>query len=157
MNDQQQSLQRLRSSASGAALVRAYASMEPDPAIRNPDYLAREFLDADMRPPADAPDKVKNFREELERILPGAYHFQNSRTKHIDARILAAIKGGVRQVVLLGAGFDSRAYRLGEKYPEVRFFEVDRPELQADKVKRVNAMLGDIPSQVRFVPLDFNR
>jgi methyltransferase (TIGR00027 family) len=153
MTESDSVLNRLRNSASGAALVRAYAALEPDAEIKNPDYLASAFLDADMRPDPGGGDQ---FRQQLELVLPGAYHFQNARTWHIDTLMRRALSEGFEQVVILGAGYDSRAYRLGREFPAARFFEVDLPELQAEKRQKVLAEIGTVPAQVSYCPLDFN-
>jgi len=96
-----------------------------------------------------------DFKQQLDQILPGAYHFQNARTKHIDACISRAIDAGFEQIVMLGAGFDTRAYRL-QGNGAVQFIEVDLPQLQAEKQRKVELVLGRIPSNVAYVPLDFN-
>ena len=60
------------------------------------------------------------------------------------------------QVVILGAGLDSRAYRIsGIEGPRV--FEVDHPATQAWKQKRLKKVLGRLPPNVTFVPIDFDR
>ncbi len=156
MNDYAKALEKLKSSALGAATVRAFAALEPDAKIRNPDHLAREFLDPSARPQPGFPEKIAAFRLQLEGVLPGAYHFQNSRTLHIDACMKRALADGFKQVVLLGAGFDTRAYRLGNESGSVRFFEVDLPELQAEKQAKVAALFGSMPAHVEYLPLDFN-
>lgn len=68
--------------------------------------------------------------------------------------VAARHRATARQFVVLGAGFDTRAYR-GSLHDAARWFEVDQPETQA--VKR--AMLGDAgidASNVIFVPADFD-
>src|SRR3954470_16337958 len=73
------------------------------------------------------------------------------RTRLIDDLLTAALAGGVRQVVLLGAGYDSRALRLaGMRSATV--FEVDHPATQALKRR----LAGD-HEHVRFVPADLMR
>lgn len=157
MTEYEQSIRRLRNSALGAATVRAFAALEADLKIRNPDTLAREFIDPEFRPDPSDGAKVVAFRGQLEGMLPGAYHFQNARTHHVDVRMRAAIASGVRQVVILGAGYDSRAYRFAELAPGLRFIEVDMPALQAEKKATVARVLGALPGHVSYVPLDFNR
>jgi methyltransferase (TIGR00027 family) len=78
------------------------------------------------------------------------------RTRLIDDLVRQAIHGGVRQLVLLGAGFDSRPYRL-EEAKEVAVFEVDHPATQRAKRDRLTARLGRLPETVRFVPVDFEK
>ena len=60
-------------------------------------------------------------------------------------------------MVILGAGLDSRAYRFADKYPGLRFFEVDLPATLAYKQQRVEAALGSLPPKVRYVAVDFDK
>lgn len=57
-----------------------------------------------------------------------------TRTLAIDRELSAALEDGIRQVVIVGAGYDSRAWRFGRG--DVVFFEVDHPATQADKKRR---------------------
>ncbi|MFD7642123.1 SAM-dependent methyltransferase [Kitasatospora sp. NPDC059795] len=75
------------------------------------------------------------------------------RTRVLDAHLLTAVRAGVRQVVLLGAGLDSRAYRLPWP-PGTTVWELDRPEVLAFK-QRVLDELTAVPSACRrTVPVD---
>src|SRR5262249_1588684 len=71
-----------------------------------------------------------------------------------DDALAEALRGGVEQVVILGAGFDSRAYRV-QGIERTRVFEVDHPATQAEKKKIVARRLGALPPHVAFVPIDF--
>jgi methyltransferase (TIGR00027 family) len=73
--------------------------------------------------------------------------FLAARTCFFDDAVTAALDANVQQVVIVGAGYDSRAWRLGR--PAVRFFEVDHPATQRDK--RTRAPVGEGPT---FVPAD---
>lgn len=77
------------------------------------------------------------------------------RTVAIDAAVRAAIAGGAQQLVILGAGYDGRAWRMRE-LAGVRVFEVDHPATQGDK----RAHLAELPrpnDAVTFVAIDFER
>jgi methyltransferase (TIGR00027 family) len=77
------------------------------------------------------------------------------RTLAIDEELLDAIRRGVRQIVLLGAGLDTRAHRL-DVLQDVAVFEVDHPATQAHKVQKA----ASLPRRVRslaYVPVDFER
>lgn len=78
------------------------------------------------------------------------------RTRMIDDLVRESIRTGARQLVLLGAGFDSRAYRLKEAM-SVSAFEVDHPATQTAKRERLQAGTGLLPENVRFVAVDFER
>lgn len=58
-----------------------------------------------------------------------------ARTIFFDGQVTGAISAGVRQIVILGAGYDDRALRF--RTPGVRFFEVDHPNTQQDKRSRL--------------------
>ena len=74
------------------------------------------------------------------------------RTEFFD-RTLESASGDVAQVVILGAGWDTRAYNAS--YSKLRFFEVDEPATQQEKQEALASAAIDA-SHVTFVPLDFN-
>ncbi len=86
---------------------------------------------------------------------PGARTSGVARTRLIDDLAEASLRSGVEQVVLLGAGFDARAYRMAAM-AGATVFEVDHPATSAAKRQQVESALGSLPSHVRFVPIDFN-
>jgi methyltransferase (TIGR00027 family) len=75
------------------------------------------------------------------------------RTSTIDAAVRAAVAGGTRQIVILGAGLDGRAWRMTE-LAGLRVFEVDHPATQGFKRLRVGALPAPGASVI-FVPIDF--
>lgn len=77
------------------------------------------------------------------------------RTLVLDAQVRSRIADGVRQVVLLGAGLDTRAARLA--HDGVRFFEVDQPASQADKRARLSRLAAYPVEAATYVPCDFER
>jgi methyltransferase (TIGR00027 family) len=87
----------------------------------------------------------------------GRYPYLNQtlRTMHIDAKIRAVAAEGLDELVILGAGLDSRAYRMAEELARTRVFEVDFPPTQEDKKRRVKAALSNVPSNVTYVGIDF--
>ena len=77
------------------------------------------------------------------------------RTTAIDTAVREAIAGGATQLVILGAGYDGRAWRLSE-LSGVKVFEVDHPATQGEKRARV-AELPPATGSVSFVSIDFER
>jgi methyltransferase (TIGR00027 family) len=77
------------------------------------------------------------------------------RTAAIDAALTQAVHDGCRQLVVLGAGLDGRAWRL-ESLREVDVYEVDHPDTQTDKRRRVEA-LELRSASISFVAVDFAR
>jgi methyltransferase (TIGR00027 family) len=91
----------------------------------------------------------------IERGAPGIRGALLCRTRAIDHAVEAAIARGLHTVVILGAGLDTRPYRL-PSLAKATVFEVDLPSVQAFKKERLLRLLGALPSHVRFVPIDFN-
>ncbi|MBA4369122.1 MAG: SAM-dependent methyltransferase [Desulfobacterium sp.] len=93
-----------------------------------------------------------------ERMAPGIPGFVIARTRYIDDHLQACIHEGLEQLVILGAGLDSRAYRFQSlATTPVRVFEVDHPATQQVKIQRVLKAIGNIPEHVTYVPIDFDR
>jgi methyltransferase (TIGR00027 family) len=86
--------------------------------------------------------------------LPGFATYIAERTRFFDETLLAALQRGVRQVVIVGAGYDGRALRY--RQAGVIYFEVDHPATQGDKRRRLEHVLAD-PAGIAFVPVDFGR
>ena len=91
-----------------------------------------------------------------DRRLPGARTSAIARTRLIDDALSASLEAGIGQVVILGAGFDCRAYRL-PRLKGSTVFEVDHPSTLALKTSGLRKLLGVTPNHVRFVEIDFNR
>jgi methyltransferase (TIGR00027 family) len=78
------------------------------------------------------------------------------RTRFAEDSLAAAVENGVRQLVVLGAGLDTYAYR-GPFRQRLRIFEVDHPATQAWKRERLAEAGIAIPDCLTFVPIDFER
>ncbi|HMM19870.1 MAG TPA: class I SAM-dependent methyltransferase [Selenomonadales bacterium] len=89
------------------------------------------------------------------RFAPGAMEFIIARERYIDDFLIACLREGLDQVVVLGAGFDTRAYRI-PGIEKARVFEVDHPATQAEKLKRLKKVIDPPPGHVGFIPVDFN-
>lgn len=130
------------------ALFRAIEQRLPQPLFEDP--WARRFLRGRYRLIGMLPAApVARF---IDRRWPGPRAAVSVRTRYLDDAIRAALSDGLDQLVILGAGFDSRAYRL-PGIERARVFEVDHPTTQAMKRAVVRRQAG----HVRYVPLDFAR
>lgn len=143
--------------AMGVAMWRALGAREGDARVRNPDFMAAEFLDPVSRALLAVAPVRAWFKSHFGRKLPGAYGFATARTLHLDSLFLQALDEGARQVVLLGAGYDSRAYRFRERLAGARVFEVDLPSTQQRKKERLGALLSSMPDWVTYVPINFDK
>jgi methyltransferase (TIGR00027 family) len=91
----------------------------------------------------------------LEKSAPGIYGGTLCRKRYIDEKLIESA-GQIDAVVNLGAGFDTRAYRL-PALARVPVWEVDQPENIASKRSRLRQVLGTIPDHVTLAPIDFDR
>jgi methyltransferase (TIGR00027 family) len=90
-----------------------------------------------------------------ERMAPGAVGFIIGRERYIDEYLKMQLSEGIDQVVILGAGFDTRAYRI-PGIERTRVFEIDQPATQAVKLERLKKVIDPLPPHVTFVPADLN-
>ncbi|GIH17426.1 class I SAM-dependent methyltransferase [Rugosimonospora africana] len=86
------------------------------------------------------------------RIAPGLVGGMVCRTRAVDDATAEALPG-VRQVVIIGAGLDTRPYRLAG-LDGLPVWELDLPEVQAAKRAAIGRVLGAPPANVRYVPVD---
>jgi len=141
------------------ALFRALESGRPVETRLFTDQLARGFLPPSLRlveAVSRLPVVGALIPWLIHRWWPGPLGAGICRTRCIDDALRAALQSGVEQVMILGAGFDSRAYRI-QGIERTRVFEVDHPATQAAKRERLERMLGQLPVHVVFVAIDFNR
>jgi methyltransferase (TIGR00027 family) len=82
--------------------------------------------------------------------------FIAARTRLAEDWLAAAITGGVTQLVVLGAGLDTYAYRGGYQ-DTLRIFEIDHPATQAWKRQRLIEAAIPIPPSLTYAPIDFER
>jgi methyltransferase (TIGR00027 family) len=91
----------------------------------------------------------------LDGAAPGARVAGIARTKWIDDEVTSALEAAT-QLVLLGAGFDTRAFRLPAATRAITF-ELDHPETSLAKQAALRTATGSLPDRVRFVTIDFNQ
>jgi methyltransferase (TIGR00027 family) len=134
------------STALFVATARALEAQKPDPLALDP--FAEIFCRAVG---GSAADVLDGRRPDHQLRAPGfGEHFvnyQGARTRYFDHYFLRAAEAGVRQVVILAAGLDSRAYRL--TWPgETTIFELDRPQV-LDFKREVLGEQGAMPHAER--------
>ena len=77
------------------------------------------------------------------------------RIRYAEDRLHEAISSGVQQYVILGAGLDTFALRHRELADRLRIYEVDHPASQEMKREQLGRDGSSLPSNLRFVPVDF--
>jgi methyltransferase (TIGR00027 family) len=90
-----------------------------------------------------------------ERAVPGSWSLITCRKRYIDDKLDEAL-GTTDAVVVLGAGMDTKAYRLARR-SDIPVFEVDLPVNIERKKAAVQRAIGAVPASVHLVPLDFER
>ncbi len=138
--------------AIGIAIVRAIESEKPDGVRICYDPFARQFV-------SGALFHLVRVSERLgygELRGPGVMGFLIARERHIDEYLKASLAQGTQQLVILGAGYDARAYRFEELKQGVQVFEVDQPATQDAKREKLKRILGRLPAHVTYVAVDFN-
>jgi len=140
--------------AMATATLRALAAHDEREEIRGADTLAELFLTEDRKAPLKDPAVrqwvIKN------RIAPGAYEFMIARTAFFDDVLRDALLN-VPQIVLLGAGYDSRPYRFKDLAGETRIFELDARPTQVRKKEVLEQAGIPYPAHLLLVPVDFNK
>ena len=92
----------------------------------------------------------------INRKSAGALSSGIARTKLIDDLLQQTILNGVKQVIILGAGFDTRALRL-DFLNTIPIIEIDHPDTANLKLKKLKEILGKLPSNVCYYQIDFNK
>jgi methyltransferase (TIGR00027 family) len=138
--------------ALAAATLRAYHHLcDPEPKLLD-DPIAHRIVDrADLQNMENEPER---FAEPMSLAL--RLHVL-LRSRYAEDELAAAFASGVRQLVILGAGFDTFPYRQPEWASDLQIFEVDQPATQTEKRRRLAEASVPVASNVRYVPLDFER
>src|SRR6516162_76122 len=144
------------------AALRAFGAREPDATVRNPDSLAerlitREELDLISEHPISTA-LVGDYRAgRKNQEVAGMSNLILIRTRFIDEHMQRVLENGATQLVILGAGFDTRAYRFEKLLAGKRVIEVDYRSTQHLKKRRLQSALGSLPAYVNFAEIDFQR
>ena len=77
------------------------------------------------------------------------------RSRFAEDRLAAAVQRGVSQYVILGAGFDTFAFRQPDWAKSLKIFEIDHPDTQLVKRSFLTKASLDLPANVRFAQIDF--
>jgi len=133
---------------------RACASREKDERFRGPDYMAEIFLPALAKVILNVPVLRKAF---MSKVAPsGIYEYVIARTKLLDEIFLDGLANKVYQIVVLGAGMDTRALRFAGMNQGTKIIELDIEKTQRPKVEILNRKKVELPDELVFASIDFN-
>lgn len=148
-----------KTASKSAAIIAAHRAIESEKVREDRicyDPLAKKFL-----PPGFTvigPHQMGELEalQLFQQIVPGFHEFFLARTRYIDDYLHDSVEAGIQQLVILGAGYDSRAYRFEELLKKkTHIFEVDHPATQAAKKAKLKDIYGSLPSHVNYVGADF--
>ncbi len=118
------------------------------------DSFAIEFLSARRRRFLKNPFIGLLMRSTLYRHFSPVCAYSVDRYRYNEEKLEKAIVQGVRQYVIIGAGYDSFALRRRDLSDSVRIFELDHPATQKAKRKRLSELNVELPKNLGFVPVD---
>jgi methyltransferase (TIGR00027 family) len=143
-------------SAETMAFLRTLVAGEKSLAVSCEDYLAKIFLGQKRRLLAAISSQLV-VKRLTEIVAPGSYGFTIARTRYFDDALLQEVRAGIKQLVLLGAGYDSRPFRFRDSLCGVCIFEIDHPITQARKQRMLKRAGKPSPPNLCYVPVDFNK
>jgi methyltransferase (TIGR00027 family) len=139
-----------------AALRRTIANKEFANEKFGPDYLAEFFLPPHFRFFLRFRKIQENTKNKLNGFLPGLTEYMIARTAYFDSLFVDGLNNKISQIVLLGAGYDTRAYRFAKLNKGTKIFELDMAPTQNRKIECLKKARIDIPQYVTIVPINFN-
>jgi len=139
--------------ALGTCLMRATSYYEKDTSYKSEDVIASMIIPSYLRAMIRYPISRSVLKKALFKI-PGIYEYIILRTKFID-EIFNSLAENMEQVLILGAGFDSRAIRFKSQLKNVQVFELDAPITQQAKKDRFAKRKIDFPDNLNFISIDF--
>jgi methyltransferase (TIGR00027 family) len=143
--------------AMGVLLARFAESRKPEGERICFDPYAIHFVSQDMlKWAAQNPEEMKAMRERHDHLFPGLDNSLVARVRFFDDFVNKSIDESIQQLVILGAGYDSRAYRI-EGLRNVMVFEVDHPATQAVKRQNIERIFGSLPDHVIYVSANLEK
>lgn len=121
------------------------------------DPYAEYFFPAEVRQMVRNVDWVKAERAKYEALMPGVNGALVARIRFMDECLKDALESGFKQLVIVGAGYDTRAYRVPGVKERLKVFEIDHPLTQGVKVDTLKQIFGALPDHVTYVSVEFGK
>ncbi|MCW4000936.1 MAG: SAM-dependent methyltransferase [Candidatus Bathyarchaeota archaeon] len=141
--------------ASYMCLTRAASFKDERECYNSPDNIAYELTPSFLRSIIKSRLLFKAFCRRY--YAKGSYEYVIARTKYFDNAFEQALMQGFDQIVVFGAGFDSRAIRFNGINKLTRIFEVDAPKTQQEKQMGLKKRSISAPESLVYVPIDFDK
>jgi methyltransferase (TIGR00027 family) len=138
--------------AEEVTMHRVYESSKPEDERICYDPLAKYFISQEtveyaIKHPEEA-------FEVMERHVPGLMNSLIARVRYFDDYLKKCITANLEQIVILGAGYDTRAYRI-KGIKNIKVFEIDHPNTQNLKLQKIKEIYSSTPEHVTYVSIDF--
>jgi methyltransferase (TIGR00027 family) len=134
---------------------RGCATREKDPRFRGPDYIAEILFPPLAKLSLNLPPLRKFLMRQM--FPPGIYEYVLARTKVMDSVFVDALEARVTQIVLLGAGFDTRALRFANRNRGTKVIELDVATTQRPKIEILRRKKIALPQELIFASIDFDK
>lgn len=155
MVDEKRIEQKISRTAEFTCLIRASSFCEKTVQYKSFDYVALKMLPTFFIPVLRFSVLRNIFKNRF--FPPGMYEYVIARTKFIDSVFENAIVDGFDQILIFGAGFDSRGIRFGKASNNAKIFELDAPVTQEAKINQLKKRGVEINPNIIFISIDFNR
>jgi len=133
-------------------MYRAASYLEKNELYKSEDYIAPKLLPIPLK--FLIKYRLINFKWPF--FPKGIYEYVIARTKYLDNIFKESMDNGIDQILLFGAGFDTRAVRFAEKNMKTKIFELDTLYTQTAKIEQFRKRGISIPGNTIFIPIDFH-
>ncbi|MGB9980033.1 SAM-dependent methyltransferase [Methanobacterium sp.] len=151
-------LEKIKKSPSKTAeevtIIRIIESTKPEDERICYDPLAVHFIGSKT---LELLQKKPEIDKEKQVVFKGVANTIAARVRYFDDFVKKSIDDGIEQLVILGAGYDTRAYRIEGLKENVKVFELDYPSTQNLKIEKIKEIFGYLPSHVTYASIDLEK
>ena len=140
--------------AEEVTLVRIMESTKPEDERICYDPLAIHFIGHKT---LELLQKDPEIEKGKQTVFKGVANTIAARVRYFDDFVKKSINEGIEQLVILGAGYDTRAYRIEGIKENVKVFELDHPSTQSIKIEKIKEIFGFLPDHVTYVSIDLEK
>lgn len=121
------------------------------------DPYAIHFVSEDAKKAFKKPFRSLLIRLWLNWMFPGVHNGVILRVRYMDDCVARCLEKGMEQMVIIGAGYDTRAYRFNGLAEKVKVFELDHPATQKVKKAKIREIFSSPPGHVTHIPIHLDK
>jgi len=121
------------------------------------DPYAIYFVNEEVKKSFKRPLRLLLIRLWLNWMFPGVHNGVISRVRYMDDCVIKCLENGLEQMVIIGAGYDTRAYRFNGLSEKVNVFELDHPATQKVKKEKLKKIFNSPPGHVVHIPIHLDK